>query len=145
MFSFVCAWTNSLVNNRDAGDLRRHRAHYDVTLMSAVPVLTDAGLRRAREYFLCFRPPAVWRWGRRTVERPPSWAEGVAQSLRTDWGSDLSLKNRVSVKYFIQYTTKSMVKRLERLRSQNTPLSPLWTFAHVNQKDWCWWEWQWAT
>ena len=35
MFSLICAWTNSWVNNRDAGDLRRHRAHYDVTVMCA--------------------------------------------------------------------------------------------------------------
>ena len=33
MFSLICAWTNGWVNNRDAGDLRRHRAHYDVTEM----------------------------------------------------------------------------------------------------------------
>ena len=33
MFSLVCAWKNGWVNNRDAGDLRRHRAHYDVTVM----------------------------------------------------------------------------------------------------------------
>ena len=25
MFSLMCAWTNDLANNRDAGDLRRHR------------------------------------------------------------------------------------------------------------------------
>ena len=29
----ICAWTNGWVNNRDAGDLGRHRAHYDVTVM----------------------------------------------------------------------------------------------------------------
>ena len=34
MFSLICAWTNGRVNNRDAGDLRRHRAHYDVTVMT---------------------------------------------------------------------------------------------------------------
>ena len=26
-------WINGCVNNREAGDLRRHRAHYDVTVM----------------------------------------------------------------------------------------------------------------
>ena len=31
MFSLICAWTNSWVNNRDAGDLRRYRTHHDVT------------------------------------------------------------------------------------------------------------------
>ena len=33
MFSMICAWINSWVSNRDAGDLRRRRAHYDVTVM----------------------------------------------------------------------------------------------------------------
>ena len=33
MFPSICAWTNGWVNNRDAGDLRRHRAHYNVTVM----------------------------------------------------------------------------------------------------------------
>ena len=32
-FFFICAWANGGVNNRDAGDLRRIRAHYDVTGM----------------------------------------------------------------------------------------------------------------
>ena len=30
MFSLICAWINGWVNNRKGGDLRRHRAHYDV-------------------------------------------------------------------------------------------------------------------
>ena len=33
MFSLICAWINGWVNKREAGDLRRHRAHYDVTIM----------------------------------------------------------------------------------------------------------------
>ena len=33
MFSFICTRTNSWANNRDTSDLRRHRAHYDVTVM----------------------------------------------------------------------------------------------------------------
>ena len=32
MFSLICAWTNILANNGDAGDLRHYRAHYDVTV-----------------------------------------------------------------------------------------------------------------
>ena len=34
MFSLICAWINRWVNNREAGDLRHHRAHYDVALMT---------------------------------------------------------------------------------------------------------------
>ena len=35
MFSLICAWINSWVNNGEAGDLRRHSAHYDVSVMDA--------------------------------------------------------------------------------------------------------------
>ena len=34
MFSLIFAWINGRVNNREAGGLRRHRAHYDVTVMN---------------------------------------------------------------------------------------------------------------
>ena len=33
IFSFICAWIYDWVNNREAGDLRRHRGHYDVNAM----------------------------------------------------------------------------------------------------------------
>ena len=34
MCSLISAWKNGWVNNRDAGDLRHHRAYYDVTVMT---------------------------------------------------------------------------------------------------------------
>ena len=34
MFSLICVWINGCVNSWEAGDLRRYRAHYDVTVMS---------------------------------------------------------------------------------------------------------------
>ena len=33
MFSLICVWINGWVNNGEAGDLIRHRVHYDVTVM----------------------------------------------------------------------------------------------------------------
>ena len=36
MFSLICAWTNSWVNNHDACDLRCHHTHYDVTVMGII-------------------------------------------------------------------------------------------------------------
>ena len=39
MFYLICAWTNGCANNRDAGDFRRHRAHYGVTVMGHVKLL----------------------------------------------------------------------------------------------------------
>ena len=52
-FFFICAWFNSQANSRDAGDLRRHRAHYDVTVLQ-VQFSYDICTR------FCF---AVFCWG----------------------------------------------------------------------------------
>ena len=37
MFSLICVWINGWVNNREAGDLRSHCAHYDVIVMLKLP------------------------------------------------------------------------------------------------------------
>ena len=39
MFYFICAGINGWVNNGEAGDLRRHRAHFDVIIMFTVNIL----------------------------------------------------------------------------------------------------------
>ena len=39
MFSLIWAWTSGWVNNRDAGDLRRYRANYDVTVMKLLHLI----------------------------------------------------------------------------------------------------------
>ena len=36
MFSLICVWINGWENNREAGDLKRYRAHYDVIVMRFV-------------------------------------------------------------------------------------------------------------
>ena len=43
MFSLICAWINGWVNNREAGDFRRHRAHYDVIVMLCDTALAHMG------------------------------------------------------------------------------------------------------
>ena len=48
MYSLVCAWMNAWVNDREAGDLRRYRAYYDVTVM-----LFAAASARAAEIPCC--------------------------------------------------------------------------------------------
>ena len=46
VFSLICAWTHSWVNNPDAGCLRRNCAHYDVTVMSLIQILYQLMARR---------------------------------------------------------------------------------------------------
>ena len=38
---FICAWTNSWVNNRDTGDFTRHGARYDADDQNAVKLPSD--------------------------------------------------------------------------------------------------------
>ena len=40
VFSLICAWIKGWVNNLQAGDLRRHRAHHDVIIMGLYMALT---------------------------------------------------------------------------------------------------------
>ena len=48
MFSLIGTWINSWVNNREAGDLRRHRAHYDVSVIN--------------EYYYCIPHTCLATW-----------------------------------------------------------------------------------
>ena len=41
LFSLICAWISGWVNNGEAGDLRRHRAHYDVIVMDVEEASTQ--------------------------------------------------------------------------------------------------------
>ena len=47
MFSLICARINGWVNNREAGDLRRYRAHYDVIVMKSEIFKQDEYLIRS--------------------------------------------------------------------------------------------------
>ena len=38
MFSLICVWINGWVNNREAGDITRHRTHHDVIVMFHINV-----------------------------------------------------------------------------------------------------------
>ena len=53
MFSLIYTWINGWVNNGEAGDLRRHRAHYDVTVIKSAPcgLLEEFGTRRISHHY----------------------------------------------------------------------------------------------
>ena len=42
MFSLICVWINGWENNREAGDLIRHRDHYEVNVMLCVLIPANA-------------------------------------------------------------------------------------------------------
>ena len=45
MFSVIHSWTNGWVNNQDAGYLRRHHNHYDVTIMKISDPISSSNPR----------------------------------------------------------------------------------------------------
>ena len=51
MFSLICDWTNIYANNQDAGDLRRHRAHYDITVMHISSVIKISSCLKSKFLF----------------------------------------------------------------------------------------------
>ena len=53
MFYVICVWINGWVNNREAGDLRRYRSHYDVIVMSC-DVIANVFLIVSKHFFSTF-------------------------------------------------------------------------------------------
>ena len=60
MFSLICDWINSWVSNDEAGDLRRHRPHYDVIVMIGiereVPQYVRVHTNRVAYIYMILRP-----------------------------------------------------------------------------------------
>ena len=56
MFSLICVWINGWVNDREAGDLRRHRANYDVIVMTIQPFLKDNFIGIWNNHTIVLRP-----------------------------------------------------------------------------------------
>ena len=55
MFSLICVWIIGWVNNREAGDLKRYRAHYDVIVMNVATKPTTIPDKWS---------PQIWQGGR---------------------------------------------------------------------------------
>ena len=83
MFSFISAWSNSWVNNCDAGDLKRHRIHYDVIVMSGnglSPVWRQGLPWPYADWF------SIWRREQTTVKPESHWRINMFQyCIVTKW------------------------------------------------------------
>ena len=55
MFSLICDWINGWVNHCEAGDLRRHRTYFDVTVMQNHSTVINSTIinRNSKSYLLC--------------------------------------------------------------------------------------------
>ena len=75
-FFLICVWINGWVNNREAGDSRRYRAHYDVTVMLYTCSQYDGSQCRVS----CMTT-AIWRY-RKTLSQ---WQCSFHRKLRSHW------------------------------------------------------------
>ena len=73
LFPLICVWINDWVNNREAGNLRRFRAHYDVIIMldgnrimreHKIVFFYEYGLHRLVIGYIFFQ---LWQLGEVTV------------------------------------------------------------------------------
>ena len=62
MLYLIYAWINGSVNNREAGDLRRHRAHYDVTAMISGHIRSDLSPRHWQTVHLSWEHLRAGLW-----------------------------------------------------------------------------------
>ena len=76
MISFICTWINGSVNNRGAGDLRRHHAHCDVNViitwtislkvcshlqaLQTIPVLISYQVNQCEDFLSIFETDEIW-------------------------------------------------------------------------------------
>ena len=61
MFSLICAWISGWVNNGEAGDLRRHGAHYDVPVMVRKCLFMRTYMINHDDYIICtIHTRALW-------------------------------------------------------------------------------------
>ena len=80
MFTLICAWINGWVNNREVGDLRCHRAHYDVIVMWGHSVCDTLELCNMEpQAMLCWHMHGSFKWYFRKPTLLCNTIFGVAQ------------------------------------------------------------------
>ena len=83
MFTLICARINGSVNNREAGDLRRYRCHYDVTVMTSD--LGKYGMTKTLARTLFLNSKVVFRLVAITGAIIPGWNHVMQSSLSNSY------------------------------------------------------------
>ena len=73
MFSLICAWIHGWVNNGEAVDLRRHRAHYDVTVMVTFTLAVNV--------LSVVDQAMLYKQGQLRAKLWPSWHSGYVKNI----------------------------------------------------------------
>ena len=107
VFSLMCVWINGWVNNREAGYLRRYRAHCDVTVM----------LKQKRIY--CYRNYKPVTWNRRS-DKQDGWCITHFKGQTADNRNIFVKIPRILVKYI--YIQENYIGNIFRPFVSRVPL-----------------------
>ena len=116
MFSLICTWINGWINNREAGDLRRYRAHYDVIVMNFELCVS---LKFFTPYFLVVTGP-LHEWyqfslvinpiGRQSIMSSFANAYAIGRMLKSHFRGEFHLRlligSEICFAYYIEVWTK---------------------------------------
>ena len=83
MFSLICSLMKGLVNNREGGDLRRHRAHCDVTVMN---------YRSSPTFHMCHCNTRFVTSDGKASNRLVIKMQGFKNDIINQWSAKLSMK-----------------------------------------------------
>ena len=91
-FSLICAWINGWVSKYEAGDLRRHCAHYDATVMLqlALRYTMSFDVSNIEVYWLALRPLVNLKPILFTIELP-------SPSVDVDLGMNVGLDVHIDI------------------------------------------------
>ena len=120
-FDVFCAWINGWINNRDAGDLRCHYTHYDVTVMYSADVERHICNLFVSVCLLMGEP--WWRHQMETFSALLALCEGNSP-VTSEFPSQRPVMRSFDV-FFDLCLSKQLSKQSRRWWFQ-TPLRPLW-------------------
>ena len=156
MFSLIHAWINDSVNNREAGDLTRYRAHYEVNVMTTLSTLyiiqlicdnldCAAMIDRYEVTFDMQTICSVGNNGAVWMAFVALWTENIARSVRCNFHS-LSLittetEQKLSISWFYQHIGRHSYrhnKEVSKRTQYSKCLSNTWRyFAVIYSRNVC--------
>ena len=101
-FSLIRAWISDWANNRDEGNLRRHRAHYDVTIM-----WNGLTLNRICHQLPCHLWWQSWHYGNSRFSMPMHYSDVIMGAMESQITGA-----RVFTQPFVQGQIKENIKAL---------------------------------
>ena len=116
MLSLICARINGWVDNGEAGDLIRHRAHYDVTVMILRFVVLSCGMISVTKTKHTYRNSAYILRDKRYVDTRPAYYV-LKSRLRQAWYKHSSFSPAIRI--YCQFSN------IRRTQSPNINVSRL--------------------